>query len=349
MAAESRGFSLRPCSAAIENDLEINIADHFDLIAGTSTGGIIALGLGVGMSPAEIVHFYCHEGPRIFGNCLGWRSLLHCVCRKFPKSRLQAALQKCFGQRLLADSHKRLVIPSWNLDEEDVYLFKTPHQQRLRRDYRVPIWQIALATTAAPTYFPAFRGIDHMRLIDGGVWANNPTMVAIVEAYSMLGIPLDAIRVLSLGTSDSVVMRPGCLTVGGLLQWGLAATDVILRGQSRGACAGTPPVGKRPRHSARPKGSGCPLRTRQVVRERALGEGSPRKPDPDTSVCGALPPAHCPRVQTPVQQFNEQGGYGMNAAQREQLGRLLQHAAEFLDIPDSLYEEAVRKYEEIGN
>lgn len=194
--------------AAIENDLKINITDHFDLIAGTSTGGIIALGLGLGMRPSEIVHFYMQEGPSIFGNRFGWRGLLQWVCRKFPQRRLQTAVQRCFGEKRLADSGKRLVIPSWNLDEEDVYLFKTPHHERLRRDYKVPIWQVAMSTASAPTYFPAYQGIDHMRLIDGGVWANNPTMVAVIEAYSMLGVSLEAMRVLSLGTSDEVVMRP---------------------------------------------------------------------------------------------------------------------------------------------
>jgi len=63
--------------AAIEEDLGINVVDHFDLIAGTSTGAIIALGLGLGMRPREIVQFYACEGPKIFGNCLGWRNALH--------------------------------------------------------------------------------------------------------------------------------------------------------------------------------------------------------------------------------------------------------------------------------
>ena len=76
-----------------------------------------------------------------------------------------------------------------------------------------------------------------MRLIDGGVWANNPTMVAIVEGGQHVGGPAGFMRVLSLGTSDPVVIRPKCLSGGGCLQWGLAAVDVILRGQNRGAHA----------------------------------------------------------------------------------------------------------------
>ena len=90
--------------AAVEEDLGINVIDHFDLIAGTSTGGIIALGLGLGMRPREIVQFYVWRGPKIFGNRLGWRNALHWVFRKFPQGRLMSALQKCFKDARLGDS-----------------------------------------------------------------------------------------------------------------------------------------------------------------------------------------------------------------------------------------------------
>lgn len=188
------------------------------------------------MRPREVVQFYLSEGPCIFGNPFRWRNAQHWIRRKFSAEPLQRALQKCFGEKRLADSRKRLVIPSWNLSEDDVYLFKTPHHRRLTRDYKVPMWKVAMATTAAPTYFPPFQEVDHMRLIDGGVWANNPTVVAITEACSMLGISLEAIRVMSLGTSDAVIKRPGSLNSGGKFQWCSSAVDIILRGQSRGAC-----------------------------------------------------------------------------------------------------------------
>jgi len=110
-----------------------------------------------------------------------------------------------------------LVVPSYNLGENAVYLFKTPHHVRLRRDFRVTMWAVAMATSAAPTYFPAFRlPTDHVRLVDGGVWANNPAMVGVTEAVSMFGCALDEIRVLSVGTTTSVAPRrassttPGC-------------------------------------------------------------------------------------------------------------------------------------------
>lgn len=140
-----------------------------------------------------------------------------------------------FGSKTLGDSTKRLVIPSYNLGEDDVYLFKTPHHERLKRDWKVPAWQVALATSAAPTYFPASRHVDHQRHIDGGVWANNPTMVGVVEAVSMLGISLDQIRVLSLGISEEVIHRPSRLDAGGKLTWANHAVHLIMRGQSLGA------------------------------------------------------------------------------------------------------------------
>src|SRR2546423_587773 len=88
--------------------------------------------------------------------------------RAGSKRRLQAALQRILGSKPLDESAVPLVIPAYNVGENDVYLFKTPHHPRLRRDYKAPMWAVAMATAAAPTYFPAFRlPGDQVRLIDG--------------------------------------------------------------------------------------------------------------------------------------------------------------------------------------
>ena len=220
--------------AHLEEDLGIRITDHFDLIAGTSTGGIIALGLGLGMPPREILRFYVEHGPAIFAVGLG-RCCRRLLWHKFSAKPLEEALRNCFGDRLLGESRKRLVVPAYNLGEDHVYIFKTAHHPRLNRDHRVPMWKVARATSAAPTYFPAYTGIDHVRLIDGGVWANNPSMVAIVEAVSMLKIPLAAISVFSLGTTDEVKNRAEALDHGGTWLWKQAGVNVALRGQSIGS------------------------------------------------------------------------------------------------------------------
>jgi patatin-like phospholipase/acyl hydrolase len=166
--------------AHLEEDFHIKITDYFDLIVGTSTGGIIALALGIGLRPREIVHFYVSNGNSIFANRwpLKLRQLWHLsryfIRNKYDSEPLEKALKDCFGDKLLAESKKRVVIPSYNIGEDDIYLFKTPHHERLRRDYKVPVWKVAMATSAAPTYFPCFRGLNDIRLIDGGVWVSIP-------------------------------------------------------------------------------------------------------------------------------------------------------------------------------
>ena len=102
------------------------------------------------------------------------------------------------------------------------------------------MWEVAMATTAAPTFFPAYRlKGDGVRLIDGGVWANNPAMVGVTEAVSLFGRKLDDIRVLSLGTTSSARARSGRLDSAGLLRWatGPNIVDVLLAGQGAGAFA----------------------------------------------------------------------------------------------------------------
>ena len=229
-----KGIYAAAVLASIEEDLGGPIQKHFDLIAGTSTGGIITLGLGLGLRSRELLDFYVEKGPKIFRNRARSRGVLHWFHRKYPQQPLADALQEAFGESLLGESSTRLVVPSYNLDEEDVHIFKTPHHQRYSTDWKVPAWQVALATSAAPTYFESCRHIDDMRLIDGGVWANNPSMVALTDATQRLGVPMESVRVLSIGTSSELNHRPDRLTSGGKIGWArsAAAIDVILRAQS---------------------------------------------------------------------------------------------------------------------
>ncbi|MFI6519914.1 CBASS cGAMP-activated phospholipase [Spirillospora sp. NPDC050679] len=229
-----RGMFSAAVLARLEEDLDTRIVDHFDLIAGTSTGGIIALGLGLGLSPKEIVEFYTGHGPRIFRDRSKLRFLRHLFRAKYGAEPLREALTQVFGERTFGESTKRLVITSYNLRADDVYLFRTPHLPVLKRDWRESAVNVALATSAAPTYLPGMP-LDGARLVDGGVWANNPTMVALTEAVGPLGLPLEAIRVLSLGTTTEVRNRHRRLDHGGLLPWAGDAVEVLMRAQSESA------------------------------------------------------------------------------------------------------------------
>lgn len=219
--------------AKLEEDLKVRIVDHFDLIAGTSTGGIIALGLGLGLRPSEILQFYVDNGKSIF-NWPKLRWSLRLFARKYSRCNLEKALaaENCLGQKKFGESTKRLIIPSFSLTTNDVYLFRTCHAQHLHRDYKVPAINVALATSAAPTYFSCFKGIENNRLVDGGVWANNPVMVGIAEAVGFLGVDMKDVWALSLGTTSAVKSRSKLLNWGGMAAWAPSASDVIMDGQS---------------------------------------------------------------------------------------------------------------------
>ena len=231
-----RGLFPAGILARFEETFSFRIADCFDLVVGTSTGGIIALGLGKGLSPARIEEFYLERGPRIFdGADSVLRGLAHMAQAKYDSGPLTKELQECFGEALLGESHKRLVLTSYDMENDDVRLIKTAHHARLRNDYKLPMWQVALATSAAPTYFSACKAVKNARLVDGGVWANNPTMVGLTEAVSLLKIPLPDIRILSIGTSWELQNRSDQLDEAGKWGWKAEIVDVMFRGQSHAA------------------------------------------------------------------------------------------------------------------
>jgi uncharacterized protein len=236
LALDGGGYKGMFAAAVLERlevDLGISICDHFDLIAGTSTGGIIALGLGAGLTPAEITDFYLQHGPEIFPG--GKRRFARRILRsKYRPDALQRALTEVLSDRTLGESRHPLLIPSYDLTNDDVYIFRTPHTPNLKRDLRDRMVDVAMATSAAPTYLPA-HPLRGLRLVDGGVWANNPTMVAVVEAVRSFDRELGEIAVFSVGTTTQATFRSARLDRGGLSAWAREATEVILRGQNLGA------------------------------------------------------------------------------------------------------------------
>ena len=141
--------------AALEQDTGKAAADDFDLIVGTSTGGIIALGLGLGKSAQEIVEFYRAHGPTIFpGTSLvdrvsgGWRQLWG---PKHSHDVLREAVSQVLGTKRFGESKCRLVIPTYDAIGGRLFLLKTAHHERFRYDYQALAVDVALATSAART------------------------------------------------------------------------------------------------------------------------------------------------------------------------------------------------------
>lgn len=218
--------------AEIEDNLGEPIVDYFDLIAGTSTGGIIALGLGMGLSAKEILSFYEDYGPEIFrgspGKLLRWLG-----AAKYDKAPLERALAEVFGGRLLGESKTRLMIPSLNLETGAVHVFKTAHLDRFVIDHKERVVDVALSTAAAPTYFPTHMLASGIPLIDGGMWANNPMGTVSVEAIGLLGWQKGSIRLLSIGCTESPLDTYGRSARGlGINYWARRISTVMMAGQS---------------------------------------------------------------------------------------------------------------------
>lgn len=200
--------------------------DYFDLIAGTSTGGIIALGLSIGMTASDILKIYVEHGEEIFPPLRGpFKSIkaklqfVRSLSRyQYDRAPLERELRRIFGNRLLGDAQRRLCIPSFDGFTE-VNVFKTPHHPDFQRDWREEMVTIALATSAAPTFFSIYRNGDR-HFADGGVWANNPVMVALVDAMSCYEIDRHRIEILSIGCGESeMIFTQGQVHGGGLWHW----------------------------------------------------------------------------------------------------------------------------------
>ncbi len=221
--------------AALEDRLGEPIANYFDLIAGTSTGGIIAIGLGLGLTSREILQLYCENARRIFPRTHGL-SVRGVFRAKYAKTALRQVLTEVVGSRLLGESLTRLVIPSLNLASEKVHIYKTSHAAGLFNDYKIPAVEVALATVAAPSYFPIHLSPEGVPFIDGGVWARNPVGLAVIEALGILGWARDDIRVLSLGcTSTRLNVAWQKRTSLGSSYWGARLADVFLTAQCSSA------------------------------------------------------------------------------------------------------------------
>ena len=199
-----------------------SVAGYFDLITGTSTGGIIAIGLGAGIPATRILQFYVEDGQAIFppkGRLARLWGARRLVTHMYDSQNLRVHLQQQLGSRTLRDSSSRLCIPSCDGTHGDIWVYKTPHHPDYQMDGSQGMVEVALATSAAPTYFRPLEDGGY-RLLDGGLWANNPIMVGVVEALTALGAPAGRIRVLSLGCgSEPYRVGRWKMTAGGVLGW----------------------------------------------------------------------------------------------------------------------------------
>lgn len=207
-----------------------DLIKHFDLVSGTSTGSFLAIGLGLGLTPHEILEFYKDDGPDIFIDA-------HWKGSKYDSEKLKEKLQDVLSKRKLAESQCRLVIPTVNALHGKAKVIVTPHHPDRVAHQEISAVDAALASSAAPTYFDEAyvdNGLAKTPYLDGGIWANNPVLPAIAEGTGWLDWDIDRIDVLSVGTLASETDFKNTLG-GGKITWAMSVTDLFFAAQESAA------------------------------------------------------------------------------------------------------------------
>jgi patatin-like phospholipase/acyl hydrolase len=188
----------------IEERLNVNLLETFDMIAGTSTGSIIAAGVACEIAPSNIVDLYREKGEKIFVKKNPFvpskpSSIFYSI---YESVGLEEALKDVLGEIKLGDIDKPLILPSTDIGNGSVHVFKSNYSKEFTRDRNVLLREAVAASCSAPIYFDPSK-IDSYLLADGGVWANNPSLAAVIDAKRRLGVNMEEIKILSLGTGHS--------------------------------------------------------------------------------------------------------------------------------------------------
>lgn len=191
--------------------------EYFDLICGTSTGAILAIAIALGIPAADLVKFYKEHALIIFPK---WylkilpRKARAIVTSIYSNRKLRKKLKEVYANAnngidpLLMDLNANVCIPVFNGNDGQINVLKTKHNEEYMRDYKLPAYDVALSSASAPIYFPPHTFTfsneqgsgTNVNMIDGGIFANNPSLIGVLEATDKMGYEFDDIHLLSLGT-----------------------------------------------------------------------------------------------------------------------------------------------------
>ncbi len=217
------------------------LRNHFDLIAGTSSGALIACGIAVGLAPEKIMGLFKDQRDRIFPGLAErlWSRAGRMLTQgpsapRYSGKGLDAVLQEVFGKTTLGQLDAKVMIASYDTISRTPIVFKSfePRYKDLL------VWEVCRATASAPTYFPAHGMVvdgKQRSLIDGGVVANNPTALAIAEALRQDSGVSQCSELLVLSIGSGARNRPISLKSAqewGALEWAVPIIDVLFDGNS---------------------------------------------------------------------------------------------------------------------
>jgi hypothetical protein len=209
---------------------------EFDAYSGTSTGSIVAAGLALGRSPKQVLDLFVDHVPRIFTqDALPLREKLLAfkgwAKPAYSGEALRAALVGEFGDATLGDVPKPLAINALDVVTGTTRTFRSHHHPGSAADRNVTLVDAVLASTAAPSFFPSAT-VAGSSFIDGGMWANNPALIALLDARAL---GAEDPRLVSLGTGRLFWGRNvGFGTARGLIGWGAPLIVLMMSAQSQG-------------------------------------------------------------------------------------------------------------------
>ena len=183
------------------NGENINIGQRFDLIVGTSTGGIIACALSMGKSAQFILELYENLIPKVFEPISKG-----VFAPKYGNVILKGELEKVLEDKTLKDVVTDLCITSVDVENASPRFHKSGYFDRNSPRLDEKLVDIALATSAAPTYFPLVDTKQSANLTDGGIVANNPSMVGLIDAMQLNDNNTENIVLVSIGTGEQPCM-----------------------------------------------------------------------------------------------------------------------------------------------
>lgn len=188
----------------ISDRLHVSIIDNIDLVTGTSTGSIIAAALACRIDPERIIALYREKGKTIFTPRVSFlprflRPGFHSI---YKNEALYKELTSVFQDIKLGDITTPLIIPATDIGNGLVHVFKSSYSPEFTRYKDRYVRDAVMASCSAPTYFDPTKVSEYL-LADGGLWANNPSLVALIDAQKRLNISRSDIQILSIGTGHS--------------------------------------------------------------------------------------------------------------------------------------------------
>jgi uncharacterized protein len=191
-----RGIFAIAILQALEEEVGYPVGEFFDVVAGTSTGAIIAASVSLNKNMKEVYESYKHYGEKIFTR----QAKVGLFKSVYSDRSLRHLLKKAFGEVEMKDIHKPLLIPAVDITHGKPFIHRSNYGHPESEDLSIKLWDAVLSSCSAPVYFPPNKIGDEYLSIDGGLWANNPSLVGLTESIHYFEKSMDEINILSIGT-----------------------------------------------------------------------------------------------------------------------------------------------------